>query len=292
MTNTIICSNCGSNTANKVCEFCNESPLLEGKYKLVRLLGEGGQGTVFFAQDQANKGLAIKRFRLGIGMDTDQWERLEREIQFLRQLNHPKIPNYIDHFRARSGPERYLYLVQEYVEGQNLSQLMEKTRYDANDVMKLVAQIAEVLVYLHNLTPPVIHRDVKPSNIMQRSDGSIFLIDFGCVRDSAMNTFGATLGVGTFLYMAPEQHQGQVSPAVDIYSLGVTAGHLLSRKPPTALRPWNRDSNLDKELLSLIDSMLQHNPKKRPSASLVQSKAFSFAYGQPKPLWAALVATT
>jgi serine/threonine protein kinase/TPR repeat protein len=282
VTKLIICANCGNNTSEPLCTFCNETPVLKAKYRLIRLLGEGGQGAVFFAQDTSNKELAIKRFRLGVGMDSDEWERLEREIQFLRQLNHASIPNYVDHFRATSGPERYLYLVQEYVEGQNLSQLIEKTRYNSKDVMKLVAQISEILLYLHKLTPPVIHRDVKPSNIMLRPDGRIYLIDFGCVRDSAMNTFGATLGVGTFLYMAPEQHHGEVSPAVDIYSLGVTAGHLLSRKPPNTLRPWIRDPSLPKAILSLIDEMLQHDPKKRPSADEVQKRAQEIAFPQKK----------
>ncbi len=206
--------------------------LHQGRYAVVRVLGQGAQGATLEAVDkQGGRPVAIKRFQV---RGADSWkdvELAEREAHVLAQLSHPALPVYLDHFEE----DGCLYLVMERIEGESLAALRAQGgRLEHTEVARLLGEIGDALDYLHGRVPPVIHRDLKPSNIIRRPDGSFCLVDFGSVRASLEPSGGSTV-VGTFGYMAPEQFQGRALPATDIYGLGATLLTLLSDQEPEDL---------------------------------------------------------
>ncbi len=206
--------------------------LHDGRYAVVRVLGQGAQGATLEAVDkQGGRPVAIKRFQIrGAGSWKDV-ELAEREARVLAQLSHPSLPVYLDHFEE----DGCLYLVMERIEGESLAALRARGGGLAPaEVVRLLNEIGEALDYLHGRVPPVIHRDIKPSNVIRRPDGSFCLVDFGSVRASLEPAGGSTV-VGTFGYMAPEQFQGRALPATDIYGLGATVLTLLANQEPEAL---------------------------------------------------------
>ena len=145
------------------------------------VLGEGGQATTFEAVDKrAGRLVAIKRFRVRGAKSWKEVELAEREAQVLKELDHPALPRYVEHFEE--GGE--LFLVTEKIEGVSLDQWKrDKRPFDEQDVLRFLAAASDVLDYLHRHAPPIIHRDLKPSNVIRRPDGSFAFIDFGAVRD-------------------------------------------------------------------------------------------------------------
>ena len=161
----------------------------------------------------------------------------EREARVLAQLNHPAIPRYLEYFHVDTPQDRSFYIAQQLAPGQSLALLVQKGwRTSEEEVRRIAIQILEILVYLHELTPSVIHRDIKPQNIIRHSDGQVFLVDFGAVQDTYYSTFmrGSTV-VGTYGYMAPEQFRGQAVLSTDLYGLGATLLFLLTHRSPTDL---------------------------------------------------------
>jgi ankyrin repeat protein len=164
-------------------------------------------------------------------------ELFEREARILEQLNHPAIPRYLDYFEVDTPEDRAFYIAQELAEGKSLADLVEiGWRTNEDGVRRIATQILEILVYLHSLKPPVVHRDIKPQNLICGKDGKIFLVDFGAVQDTYRTTLakGSTI-VGTYGYMAPEQFRGQAVPATDLYGLGATVLFLLTHRSPSDL---------------------------------------------------------
>jgi len=204
----------------------------DGRYRVVRVLGEGAQATTFEAVDvRSGKTVAVKRFRVRGARSWKEVELAEREAKVLAQLSHPLLPRYVEHFEERGE----LFLVTDKIEGDSLAAL--KTRgvsFSERDVVSLLRDAAAALDYLHHRTPPIIHRDIKPSNVIRRRDGSFAFIDFGAVRDRMKPEGGSTV-VGTFGYMAPEQFQGRALPASDVYAVGATALTLLTGREPEDL---------------------------------------------------------
>ncbi|MCL1465713.1 serine/threonine protein kinase [Argonema galeatum] len=206
------------------------------RYQIVNILGQGGTGTTYEAEDlQTRKRVAIKGLSLDRMADWKVLELFEREASVLSHLNHPGIPCYIDYFQVERPNNHSFYLVQELAEGRSLFSLVQSGWHATEkDVRQLASQILDVLSYLHQLTPPVIHRDIKPHNIVRREDGQIFLVDFGSVKATYQNTItaGSTV-VGTYGYMAPEQFRGQAFPATDLYGLGTTLLYVLTHRSPS-----------------------------------------------------------
>ena len=231
-----ICAGCARDAANDPCEHCGEPPLLDGRYRLLEVLGHGSSGTTWGAVDPVGIAVAIKAMPLPAGGEGDkQRELVEREVRVLRELSHPGIPRYLEHF-LRGGPSRVtLFLVQELVPGRSLAEEAEEHRYSAMEVLAIVDELASILQYLHERVPPVIHRDVKPQNVMRRPDRQLVLIDFGSVRDVAQGSLGGSTVTGTFGYMPPEQFSGDAEPRSDLYGLGALAIALLTRKEPHSL---------------------------------------------------------
>ena len=230
---------------------------LKGRYELRRKLGEGTQGETFEAFDHgaaapaelgdqwnsyvdrakgkplrtAQGAVAIKCFRVGAAKAWKDVELAEREARTLASLDHPKLPRYIDHFEENG----VLYLVMEKIEGESLATLRARKRpFSAAEVTRMIEEVGGALAYLHGRAPFIVHRDVKPGNILRRPDGSFALVDFGAVRDRLKLGGGSTV-VGTFGYMAPEQFQGRAFPRSDLYGLAATAIAMLTGEEPEDL---------------------------------------------------------
>lgn len=209
--------------------------VIADRYHVVRVLGRGGFAVTYEAEDRRDgTRVAVKELHL----DTvERWravERFEREARVLAGLDHPRIPRYVD-FIAPADDGAFV-LVQTLAPGRPLSRLIaDGLRFTEPAARDLALQVLDVLVYLHALSPPVVHRDLKPQNLIRTDDGHVMLVDFGAVRDTLAAESTAGSVVGTYGYMAPEQYQGAASPVSDLYGLGATLAHVLSRRPPSDL---------------------------------------------------------
>jgi tRNA A-37 threonylcarbamoyl transferase component Bud32 len=246
-----------------------QETLRGGRYVVMKVLGEGAQGSTFEAVDKKEGRLvAIKRFDVRGAKAWKDVELAEREARVLASLHHPKLPAYIEHFEEGGR----LYLVMEKIEGDSLAHVLhEHGRFDEPDVRALLRDAADALGYLHG--KGVVHRDLKPGNILRRKDGSFAFVDFGAVRDR-MKVEGGSTVVGTFGYMAPEQFQGRARAASDVYAIGATALAMLTGKEPEDLphRGLAVDVSealgglVSKELTIVLARMLEPDPDRRASS--------------------------
>lgn len=274
----MICGHCGESidrTAG-LCPSCSNSPLLDGRYRLLEVLGQGASGVTYRAERAAGgQKYALKEMAFRTMESMKAQELFEREARVLESLDHPAIPSYVDDFTAGEGHRLSLYLVQELIEGQDLEAEMEGRRYDEREALDVLAQLLDILAYLHDLKPPVIHRDIKPSNIMRvdgdRDENSLRLIDFGSVRAAVQQTqVGGSTIAGTFGFMAPEQLVGRATPATDIYSAAVLTVALLTRVDPVELVDdanvfrWQDACEVSPSVASLLEEMLAQSPSERP----------------------------
>lgn len=270
----MICGFCSESLTDQpaVCPACGQSPLLDARYRLDRIVGRGAMGVTYQAE-RLEDGLAVAIKELPFRrIDAVKTKALfEREARVLEQLDHPGIPAYLDDFVGGVGKNLSLYLVQAFVEGDTLTAEQAQRRWREDEVLAITAEVADILTYLHELSPPVIHRDIKPGNVMRRSDGRLALIDFGAVRDALddEHTGGSTV-VGTYGYMAPEQYKGDASPASDLYALGAMTVAMLARKTPDALvdvsgrLDWQRHLDVHPQTAALLDALLRVDPRQRP----------------------------
>lgn len=213
--------------------------LLNEKYEIIKVLGEGALGRTYLGQDISTKAhVAIKELLPSRMKRWKDFDLFHRECQTLQSLEHAGIPSYLDDFTIESDDESppRLFLVQEFIDGKSLQDLLDEgEEFDEARARDIALQTLEILDYLHNLNPPVIHRDLKPANLMLNSEGRIVLIDFGAVREAVTaDGVGSTI-VGTFGYMPPEQYAGQSTPATDLFALGATLVQLITRQAPGEL---------------------------------------------------------
>ncbi|WP_322820749.1 protein kinase domain-containing protein [Chloroflexus sp.] len=247
------CPQCGANLHDQII-FCPECgarirreevpattpPLqvLQGRYELRRRLGAGGMGSVYLATDRR---LSTAQWAVKEMSDTAITSPLERqqaqaafqqEAELLARLSHPSLPRVTDHFEENGRH----YLVMEFVPGENLRDYVNRLGLPRplHEVLRWTAQICEVLAYLHTQQPPIIFRDLKPTNIMITPEGTIKLVDFGIARLFKPDKERDTQTFGTPGYSAPEQYgRGQTDARSDIYSLGVLIHHLLTGHDPS-----------------------------------------------------------
>jgi serine/threonine protein kinase len=242
--------------------------LRAGRYAIVGELGAGSQAETLDAVDkQGGRAVAIKRFQVRGAKSWKDVELAEREARVLSTLSHPNLPVYIEHFEEDGA----LYLVMEKIEGETLSALRRKrTLLSSADVARFLSDAALVLGYLHSRVPPIIHRDIKPGNVIRRADGSFTFVDFGSVRDQLKPEGGSTV-VGTFGYMAPEQFQGRALPGSDVYAVAATALSLLTGREPEDLPhkglaidvPAALGAGAEPWLVRALSAMLEPDPDKR-----------------------------
>ncbi len=241
------CAKCG--TANKpsarFCYHCGTplslllplGTIVQGRYKVSSVLGQGGMGAVYLVEDQKvfGKRLALKEL---LDTFTNPAERaqaiqqFEQEAQMLVSLSHPNLPQISDYFSERGRQ----YLVMECIEGETLEDILANTSgfLPEAQVVDWVVQICDVLEYLHSRQPPVIFRDLKPDNMMLGKGDRIKLIDFGIARLFRPGKSKDTQIMGSPGYAAPEQYgTGQTDARSDIYSLGATMHELLTKRDPS-----------------------------------------------------------
>ena len=208
------------------------------RYRVVGILGHGGTAITYEVEDLIERvNVAMKVLSLNRIADWKVVDLFEREAKALANLNHPKIPKYINYFYLDVENTRCFFLIQELISGKSLATMVEKGWFfQETNVREIAQQVLSILVYLHGLNPPVIHRDIKPHNIIQNDIGDIYLVDFGAVQDVYRNTLtrGGTF-VGTIDYMPPEQLRGQANYSSDLYSLGCTLLYLLIKRSPLEL---------------------------------------------------------
>lgn len=212
------------------------SQLQEGRYVIKKILGQGGMGSLALANDTrlADKLVVIKELIADHTDPTEDVRNFKREVQTLAHLDHPLIPAVTDHFQEGS---RY-FMVQEYVEGENLDARMERIRrpMEEQDALKYAAEVLDILDYLEQQNPPLVHRDIKPANIIIGArDQRAHLVDFGIARTYAPSQARRkqTTALGTPGYAPPEQYQGNAEPRSDLYALAATLYYLLTDRDPT-----------------------------------------------------------
>ncbi|OLE24015.1 MAG: hypothetical protein AUG44_20570 [Actinobacteria bacterium 13_1_20CM_3_71_11] len=208
--------------------------VLNERYRLDDPVAGGGMGEVWRATDLAlGRTVAVKVLRPALLRDPSFEARFRAEARTMAALSHRHIANVYDFGRSVLPEGTVTYLVMAYVDGQQLSEKIAASgRLPAGETMSIVAQAADALDAAHRLG--VVHRDVKPANLLISADGTVTLVDFGIARSTAATalTTGQTV-LGTALYMAPEQASGgTVGPAVDLYALGAVAYHALAGQPP------------------------------------------------------------
>src|SRR5262245_55407714 len=228
------CPSCGANVIHATTGQLAAGRILSGRYRVVRLIARGGMGAVYLAADIRLDGaqVAVKEmssvYRPG---DTDAFAQavseFRREAALLARLSHPNLPRVIDRFEE----EGKQFLVMEYVGGQTLRQALSARggRATLEETRDWATQLCAVLSYLHSQNPPIIYRDLKPTNVMLRPDGRLALIDFGIARFYKPGQAADTAIYGTLGYAAPEQYgEGQTDQRSDIYALGVLLFHALT----------------------------------------------------------------
>jgi serine/threonine-protein kinase len=204
-------------------EVGTTSTILAGRYRVLDRLGAGGMATVYLAEDQRlGRKVAVKR--LHSDSPEDAARRFEREAKVGASLSHPNLVTVFDTVADDDG----VLIVMEYVEGENLSELMARERVPAEQAVSIIRQVAGALDHAHQAG--VVHRDVKPANILITPDGKTKLVDLGIATASERTQITAVGTVlGTPSYMAPEQLEGgSITQSVDIYALGAVAFELLS----------------------------------------------------------------
>ena len=206
--------------------------LLAGRYRVVRQLGQGGMGSVWLAEDTKLDGfkVAIKMLPSVLVNNKRAYAQVKAEALVSLKLSHPNIAT-VRAFEEESGSP---FLVMDYIDGQTLDDyLAEKGKLTEEDTVKLLKPVAAALDYAH--TQGVVHRDVKPGNVMIRKDGTPFVLDFGIAREiqETMTRVTGKLSSGTLLYMSPEQLNGDApKSAQDIYSFAAMAYECLKGEPP------------------------------------------------------------
>ena len=226
----------------------NKNKIVKERYKIREIIGQGGMGCVYLAEDLRLSGrlCALKAVNYEQNLPDDvikqTREQFKREATVLARLDHPNLPKVSDFF----SDENRDYLVMDYVPGKDLRTLMmeakKKSKYlTERDVLNWASQISDALIYLHEQTPIILHRDIKPSNIKLTPNGIIKLVDFGLVKllVSGEKTITVVHGHGSAYYTPLEQYggdTGHTDPRSDVYSFGATLFHLLTNKAPLEAR--------------------------------------------------------
>ena len=268
-------------TQQKYCTTCGMPLLLDGRYVPTKLLGRGGFGAAFLARDRRIPGMrqcVVKQFQPSGNLTSDQLQQaqlmFEREAEVLAQLgnDHEQIPDLFAFFPVIVNSlqsvqeDQFFYLVQEYIDGQNLEQeLVQNGKFSEQQVLEVLQEILKVLKFVHDRG--IIHRDIKPSNIMRRRDGKLFLLDFGAVKqvtNAVPGSVGSSTGIYSMGFAPPEQMAGgQVFPSTDLYALAVTLITLLTNQEAIQLFDaysnqwkWRTQVSVNPRLADILDKML------------------------------------
>lgn len=222
--------------------------VLRGRYKIRRVIGQGGMGCIYLADDLRLEGrtCALKEVEHDRSLPPDLLrearEQFLREATVLARLDHPNLPKVSDFFSVSSRD----YLAMDFVPGKDLRTLMSEAKQagqflDEVDVLAWAGQLCDALYYMHSQVPPILHRDIKPSNLKVTPSGLVKLVDFGLVKLMAPGEVTITIiqGQGTAIYTPLEQYggdSGHTDARTDIYAFGATLYHLLTNQTPVDAR--------------------------------------------------------
>lgn len=252
-----------------------EDTVLQGRYRILSVRGAGGMSVIYKAQDlRFPKVMRLCAIKEMVNTATEPSVRalmvqnFEREASILASLNHPAIPQVYDYFVEGDRA----YLVTEFITGKDLEALLNETEgfFPEAQVVQWAIQICDILTYLHTYKPqPVVFRDIKPSNIMLDDHGRIRLVDFGIARTFQSGEKGTM--IGTEGYSPPEQYRGIAEPHGDIYALGATLHHLLTKQDPRLEPPFSfhkrpihqYNPTVSVELQEIISRALEYDIQKR-----------------------------
>lgn len=266
--------------------------ILRKRYEIIELVGQGGMGAVYKANDRRLEGriCAVKEILPNLAENSTSEQELEQiaeqfrtEASILARLDHPNLPKVSDYFS--NGTREYL--VMDFVPGRDLLEILQEARRQnefltETQVLAWATQLLDALEYLHDQDPPVLHRDIKPSNIKLTPRGDIKLVDFGLVKIlnyDETRTVTVVQGRGTVAYTPLEQYGGDTGftdARSDIYSLGATLYHLLAGEPPVDakerfLRPGSLislrqiNTNVSPGIERSIFQALAMHPTERPA---------------------------
>jgi serine/threonine protein kinase len=248
---------------------------LAKRYLIQDVIGIGGMGAVYRARDlhfpNVDKLVAVKEM-VNKARDQATWETIvrnfEREANLLATLSHPSIPRIYDYFTQ----DNRSYLILEYIYGKDLEAALNETDafFPQAQVLSWGIELCDVLQYLHGQRPdPIVFRDMKPSNIMINQHGHVVLVDFGIAKTFQNDQKGTM--IGTEGYAPPEQYRGEANVSVDIYALGASLHHLLTRRDPRLEPPFSfgerpicqLNPEISPELETVITRALEYNPDDR-----------------------------
>ena len=237
--------------------------ILCNKYEVLKPIAEGGMGTVYLVKDlHLNRLAAVKVCKNP--NDSARRENARKEMQVLKQLSHPALPQINDFFEEHGN----IYLVMEYVDGITLEQYLRKfTRVETTKAVRWAVELTEVLAYLHGKNPPIIYRDLKPANIMIQPDGRLKLIDFGAAFVTDFGRNREQFVTGTPGYSAPEQWEsGGAGKETDIYGLGAVLHEMLTGIHPGQHGQERRPvREYDKSISQQMDKIISQCTRMRPS---------------------------
>ena len=213
--------------------------ILIERYQLQRVLGKNVIRQTWLARDLTNEEqVVVKLLTINDQLQWHDIQLFEREAKVLRQLDHPRIPQYYDDF-VLERDIIYFALVQEYIPAKSIKELLASGKtFSEAQIEEIAIAVLKILIYLHKLNPPVLHRDIKPSNLLldeSTNKNQIYLVDFGAVQDRVAVKGATFTVVGTYGYAPLEQFGGRATPASDLYALGATLINLATGISPADL---------------------------------------------------------
>lgn len=268
------CFKCGSGLSGATGQLAPET-ILGDRYIITKTLGRGGMGAVYQALDKRLNytPVAIKEMStnaLKTGDLSTAAQAFQAEATMLIKLRHPALPRVTDFFDREDG--RW-YLVMDYIEGETLKALVERQgKLPQYEVLDWAKQLCDILKYLHQQEPPIIFRDLKPSNIMLTKDGKIKLIDFGIARHFRPGLNADTTTFGSAGFSPPEQYgENQTDPRSDIYSFGATLHFLLTgidpSKTPFTFEQPSHFNQISPQFEAVVMKAVEIKPKDRPESA-------------------------
>jgi len=269
--------------------------MISDRYLVLEVIAQGGMGAVYKVKDQRLEGKVVALKEVSeVAIAPEEREEViasfQQEAELLARLTHPNLVRVTDLFEVNA----YHYIVMEYIEGQTIARMMKSQLhpFQQEQVLHWAEQLCEVLHFLHQQTPPIIYRDIKPSNIMVASSGDqVKLIDFGIARFYKPGKKKDTIQFGTDGYAPPEQYgKAQTDARADVYALGVTLHQLLTFRDP-ATEPFKfppvrkLNAEVDRHVEMAISKALDHNRENRHSDMetfwLALSNKDSLKHGSP-----------
>ena len=248
--------------------------LVDGKYKILNKVGQGGMSVVYMAiNEKANKTWAVKEVRKDGVLNFEAVKQgLVAETNILKKLSHPNLPSIIDVIDTEDS----FIIIMDYVQGNSLNKALEEYGAQPQEyVIEWAKQLCDVLGYLHSRQPPIIYRDMKPANIMLKPDGNVTLIDFGTAREFKEKNLADTTCLGTVGYAAPEQYTSSAwqDTYTDVYAIAATIYRTLTGTMPVETLSRVANDNLvsastlnqsiPKNVSNALTAAMQLSPEKR-----------------------------